>query len=289
MRVRLSHIVLILAGCALSACVTVPPAHVALESKTRDSIQSVDVVAPVRQSEIYVFVPATNPAMAGGGLLGALIAVGVDNVRTSNAEGAVKTLRDAVVDYDFDGQLRDDLKASMSQVQWLHVDKVKVIKEVSVADEDAVITNSTASAVLMADADYHLSTDGGTLYVVINANLFPNTAALTPSQSVSDGKPVAKSSLTNALYRNAFMFVVRAPGATDNRGHNMEVWSANHGALLRASMTQGAAKLAELMAADIQQVPAASADPAKGDTVFSNAADGFATRHADGTIVFAAN
>ena len=288
MRARFSHFVLILTGCALSACVTVPPAHVALDARARDNIQSADVVAPVRQSEIYVFVPATDPALAGGGLLGALIAVGVDNVRTSHAEDAVKSLRDAVIDYNFDDQLRDDLKASMAKVQWLHVDKVKVIKDVTSAGMDNAITSSTASAVLMANADYHLSTNADTLYIVINANLFPNTAALTPAKPAADGKPEAKSNLTNALYRNAFMFEVRAPGATNNRRQNMDTWSANHGALLRASMTRGAAKLSDMMAADIQEAPVAAADAAKADKVVSDGPDGVLTRHPDGTIVFSA-
>ncbi len=209
-------------------------------------------------------------------------------MRTSHAEEAVKGLRDSVIDYNFDDQLRDDLKASMSQVQWLHVDKVKVIKDVSTTGLDSAITSSTASAVLMANADYHLSTNADTLYIIINANLFPNTAALTPAKPATDGKPEPRSSLTNALYRNAFMYEAKVAGASDNRHQNMDAWAADHGAMLRASMTRGAAKLAELMAADIQEAPVATADAAKADKVISDGPDGVLTRHVDGTLAFAA-
>ena len=213
MRARLSQFVLILAACALSACVSMPPDHVALDARARDNVQSTDVVAPVRQGEIYVFVPQTNSA--GQGLLGVAIAAGVDAVRTSNAEQAVKPLRDAIIDLNFDDLLREDLKASMSQVQWLHVNDVKVIKDVATASLDGAITDSKAGAVLMADADYHLSTDGGTLYIIINANLFPNSPVLTPPKAPdADSKP--KSDRNNAIYRNAFMFEARLPARHRN-------------------------------------------------------------------------
>jgi len=284
MRARSIQLALILAGCGLSACVSLPPAHVALDVKARDNVQSTDVIAPVRQGEIYVFVPQTSSA--GQGLLGAVIAAGVDGVRTSNAEGAVRPLRDAVVDFDFDGLLRQDLKASMSQVQWLHVGDVRVIKEVATASMDGAIAGSKASAVLMANADYHLSTDGGTLYITIAARLFPNSPALTPIKP-ADAESKPRSDFSNAIYRNVFMFQARIPGATDTRRLNMDIWAANHGELLRATMTKGLSKLTGLIATDIQEAPVAATEPAKTDTVLADGPDGVLTRHANGTLAFA--
>ena|SRR5579859_5227769 len=283
MRARLSHLILILAGLGLSACARAPE-HVALDIAARNNVNSTDIVAPVRQGEVYVFVP---PAGApGGGLLGALIGVGIDSVRTSKAEDAVKPLRDAVIDFNFDDLLREDLKASMSKVQWLNVTDVKVIKDVATASLDSAITGSKASAVLMVAADYHLSNDGVTFSIAVRANLFPNSHALTPPKA-TDASAKPKSDQTNAIYRNVFTFQAKVPGATDDRDRNMATWAANHGALLRAATTKGAAKLTELLAADIQQAPLGTAE--QGEKVLSNGPDGVLTRLANGTLTFVAD
>lgn len=286
MRARLSRLILILAGLGLSACAGTPPAHVALDINARNNVHSTDVVAPVRQGEVYVFVPQASTG-GQGGLLGALIVAGVDAVRTSNAEDAVKPLRDAVIDFNFDDVLRQDLKASMSKVQWLNVTEVKVIKDVATASLDSAITNSKASAVLMVAADYHLSNDGGTFYIAVRANLFPNSLALTPPKA-GDANAKPKSDLSNAIYRNSFLFEAKVPGATDDRHRNMDVWAANHGALLRAATTRGAAKLTELIAADIQEAPLVTAEQGTAEKVLGNGPDGVLTRRANGTLAYAA-
>jgi hypothetical protein len=286
MRARLSHLILILAGLGLSACARMPPDHVALDIQARNNVHSTDVVAPVRQGEVYVFVPQTSTG-GQGGLLGALVAAGIDSVRTSKAEDAVKPLRDAVVDFNFDDVLRQDLKASMSKVQWLNVTEVKVIKDVATASLDSAITDSKASAVLMVAADYHLSNDGSTFDIAIKANLFPNSLALTqPKTTDANAKP--KSDVNNAIYRNAFTFEAKVPGATEDRDRNMNVWAANHGELLRAATTKGVAKLTELIAADIQEAPLVTTEQAKVEKVLGDGPDGVLTRHANGTLAFAA-
>jgi hypothetical protein len=219
--------------------------------------------------------------------LGALIVAGVDAVRTTKAEDAVKPLRDAAIDFNFDDLLRQDLQASMSKVQWLNVTDVKVIKDVATASLDSAITNSKASAVLMVGADYHLSNDGGTFYIAVGARMFPNSPALTPPKA-TDANAKPKSDVNNVIYRNTFTFEAKVPGATDDRGRNIDVWAANHGALLRAATTRGVAKLTELMAADIQEAPLATAEQGKAEKVLGDGADGVLTRRANGTLAFAA-
>src|SRR5258708_1995626 len=92
----------------MGACSTLP-IHQALTSDAHDKIASTEVVVPIRQHEIYVYVPpSTGGAQAGAGfgLVGALVGVAIDasidSVRTSKAETAVKPLRDVLVDYNFD-------------------------------------------------------------------------------------------------------------------------------------------------------------------------------------------
>src|SRR5260221_118142 len=82
----------------LGACASLP-VHQALSSETKQRITSTEVVAPVRQSEIYVYVPPSRLSGAGaaGGLVGVLVMTAVDasvdKVRSSKAEAAVKPLR----------------------------------------------------------------------------------------------------------------------------------------------------------------------------------------------------
>src|SRR5438105_2590773 len=83
----------------LCACQTAM--HQSLADAARDKISSTDVVLPIRQNEIYVFVPNSNAAAAaGGGLIAALADAAINSVRTTKAETAVKPLRDALVDFN---------------------------------------------------------------------------------------------------------------------------------------------------------------------------------------------
>lgn len=273
---------------ALSACVTVTPNHVALADKARDAITSTEIVEPIRQSEIYIYVPPSQIATAGGGgLLLALIDAGVDSARTSNAEAAVKGLRNSVVDFNFDETLTGDLRDSVSQVSWLHLNGARVIKEIEPASLDGAISQSKAGAVLLTWADYHLSNNGRELYVVLNAGLYANSDGLKPYQPV-EGKSDVKSAPGNALYRNSFMFTTTLVGATDKRVDNMALWSADGGARARAALKLGAAKVARLLADDLQGKLAAPADAkpnAEGQAI-ADETGGTIQRHGDGTIVY---
>src|SRR6185437_6348792 len=114
MRMRVSSLAVLLPGLLLGACSTLP-VHQALPAEAQDKIASTDVVLPIHQSEIYEFVPnSTGGAVAVGGLLGAIIDAGVYDVRTSKAETAVKPLRDAIVDYDFDKAFQSDMKGALA-------------------------------------------------------------------------------------------------------------------------------------------------------------------------------
>ena len=129
MREGFFRLTILLPLCALAACSGMP-VHEVLPDGARDRIGSTEVVAPVRQSEIYVFVPVAT-AGASQGLIGALVDVTIDSIRTSKAENAVKPLRNALVDFNFDDALQSDLKASLAQSKWLKVQNVRVQKDIS--------------------------------------------------------------------------------------------------------------------------------------------------------------
>jgi len=271
--------VLLTAGILLAGCVTQVPVHEAFPPTARDSVASTEVVVPIKQGEIYVFVPDSQVAAAGGGgLLLALVDVGVNSVRTSKAEAAVRPLRDAVVDFNFDDTLKSELKTSLSFDPWLHVDGVRVIKEATNASEDTALAAAKASAVLFTTADYQLSNDAQELTITLSAALFANNDTLLAARPRAKSGP--RSALGNSLYHNTLMFTMEVPSPSQDRDHNIASWSAQNGAVMRGALKLGARKLAAMLASDLQGPDA--------DAAFKNDADGTLDRLGDGRLHFAA-
>ncbi len=278
----------------VGACASLP-AHEALPAEARDKIVNTEVAVPVKQNEIYVFVPDSQVGAAtGGGLLGALIDVGINSVRTGKAEDAVKPLRSAVVDYNYDQTLSTEFQKALSQVSWMGVDNVHVIKDVTPAAMDQVFNNSRDGAVLFTVTDYRLSNDADVLSVTVTAALFARSDALRALKPAKSGK--SQTALPNSLYHNTLLFETMAPNATSDRPHNIDMWSANNGAALRAALQQGASELAALLASDIQHVQGMP-DESKGQRELNNQTgqviavdtDGSAMRFKDGTLAYATN
>jgi hypothetical protein len=275
---RIFHAPILLCAAALTACVAVTPDHVPLPAQARAGISSTEVVLPVSQSELYIDVPASHISTAtGGGLLPALIDAGIDSARASSAAKAVKPLNDAVVDFNFDTMLADQVRQSMAATDGIHVDTVRVIKDASAASMDQALAASKDGAVLIAITNYHLANDGGSLWIEVHAGLYKNGAGPKPAGAGGD----SPSAPANALYRNTFWFTTTVPEASANRDHNISVWSADHGARLRADLKRGALKVSQLMISDIQ---ATDATPG-----IVTSPDGALERKADGTEVFRAN
>jgi hypothetical protein len=290
---RATHIVILLCG-LLCACGNVPP-HAAFSPEARGKVSTTEVVMPIRQAEIYVYVPPAQGG-AGFGLIGALIDVSIDSVRAGKAETAVKPLRDAVVDYNFDDVFKGEITHSLSAVPWMGAGTFRVIKEVTPDTMEKALTNSQAGAVLFIAADYNLSNDGDELTVKLYASLFPNNddlRALKPVKKDSKGAVVLPA---NALYRNVFTYKTRIPPAPNGRDGTIAVWSANNGAAARAALGMAAAKLARLLAEDIQRTEEDGAAAAKAGTPvkieglsgqsIGSDADGTVVRLADGTLAF---
>lgn len=276
---RLSGVAIVAAGLLLSGCATPVPVHEYLPNAAHDKLSSTEVVLPIKQGEIYVFVPDSQIAAAGGGgLLLALIDAGVNSVRTSKAEAAIKPLRDVLVDFDFDSALRDDIRTSLSAVSWVHVTGARVVRDASITGTDAALAQSSAATVLFANTDYQLSNDADVLTVTLSAQLFPKEQALAALHQSS--KSGAKTAIGNSIYRDNFVFKMNAPPAAD-RDHYIAEWSVNKGAPMRAALKLAATKLSGLLAVDFQR--------AEGDvSPAPNDADGGAMRAIDGTYTFTA-
>ncbi|MDB5471171.1 MAG: hypothetical protein JWR84_2731 [Caulobacter sp.] len=245
---------LTLGAATLSACVTPVPFKLPLATGARDAITSTEVVAPIKQSEIYVYV---TPVSTGGqgGLIGALVAAGIDAASTEAAQKAVQPARDSVVDYDFDARLKADLQTSLSGVSFLKVDGVRVTKDAFQPGLDKAVTGSKASAVLITVADYQFSTDASSLSVTLSADLFANSAALAPFKPAATANAKIVAYGGNSIYRNTFSYQHILPAPTTNRDANIRMWAADNGKAIRDALDAGSAAVAGKLATDIQRAP----------------------------------
>lgn len=242
----------------LAACANQVAIHQPLPSAVRNAVASTDVVLPIRQSEIYVFVPHSTGGQANG-LIGAIIDASVDDIRTSKAEAAVTPLRNSIVDYNFDNTLQADLKRSLAQLDWMHAANYSVVRDAGNDNLGKMLAASHASAMLFVVADYHLSNDGDVLLVGIEAALIANTDQLRALRPAKRDDKVAVA-LSNALYRNRFIFEAHV-NATGDRDKNIAEWSANNGNAIRAALDMSTKKLAPLLAADLQRAEGDVAPP----------------------------
>ena len=281
---------LTIAICAMLCGCQGMPVHAVLPDAARDKVASTEVVLPIQQSEIYIFVPATT-AGAGFGLVGALIDVSIDQVRSSKAETAIKPLRTAVSDYEFDTAFKASVQNALQQAPWLGAAPPRVLKEITDQNVDGAVTASKAAAVLFVAADYQLSNDGDELTVTATTRLVGTTPALQALVSKRDQKHPASPG--NAIYRNRLVFKARIAAQPGGRDDNIAVWSARNGALLRTALDMASAKLAGMLVQDLLQTAAQDAAAAKQITkdpvAIGTDADGKTMRNADGTLTFMVN
>jgi hypothetical protein len=299
MTLRFLRFAILLPALLFAACATMPVRE-AFPVAARDKVASTEIVAPVKQNEIYVYVPPSQVAAAGGGgLLLALVDVAVDDIRTKKAEAAVKTLRDSLNGFNFDESFQNDLKAKLAQVSWVGVSDAHVIKDNAPGSLDQALVNSKAGAVLFATCDYHLSNDADVLTVQMTASLFPNNDALRMAKTKPSTASGPKTAFANALYYNSSLaFETKPPEATSDRDHNIATWSANDGAVMRTALKMATAKLAAMLADDLQRAEdmppavdpkdpsAVTVDGVKGQMISSDN-DGEVVRFRDGTLKYA--
>lgn len=272
-----------------------------MPAAAKDKVASTNVVMSVRQNEIYVYVPPSTAgasAGAGFGILGAVVGAVIDSsindARTSAAEKAVKPLRQALAGFEFDPIMRDDMKSALSGVAWLHSGEVAVNKDFGPESYENAYRSATGSTVLLTHTDYRLSNDGDVLFVTLSAYIFQKDPARDQKPASGRAKPVAVPQ--NSIYRDVFTFRARVAGAAGDRDKNIALWAADNGAPMRSALTMASAKLARMLATDLDRpekdAPAAGRkvkiEFAKGVVVATDD-DGSMVRMEDGTLQYVTN
>ena len=256
----LAVIVSSLAGCAASP-------YKAISPKLRNQVTATTGLLGIQQSEIK---PTINYSGNGGGLIGAIISSSIDNAHLATAEKVIAPLRNALVDYDFDGQMLAAMQAQLPKVDWLHLSGVTLTKETSDDNVGKLITGAPTPYTLVVVVDYHLSPDFDKLVVAARAHLM---AKPTASQQAN-----AAANANNAIYDETVTYESTIPdGVVDAMEDKAEAaadadkqagkpavpklddnatgtlyWSQDGAAAAKKALTQGIAEVSRLLAAAMQ-------------------------------------
>jgi hypothetical protein len=197
LQIRVGALLLIL---LITGCSSLPHNH--LEKNARIHIKETDIVLAVAQEEIIGEIESSNAAAAtGGGLLGALIGVMIDNSRAKKAEKAVTPVRDKLIDYDYANILANELDEKIKQVDWLKANNLQLERSINNTWVNDKVNATSASAILLMQAKYYFTPDLSALQTEVALMMFPNTAALNEYKEKADVKADVIESNDN-IYRN---------------------------------------------------------------------------------------
>lgn len=251
------------------AAACAPSQHRPLDAAKREAASSSQVIAVIPQPEINaeIVVADSSGAVAQYGLLGALIGsaidAGVNSSRAEDAEKSVAPLRDVLLGYDFDTQLKQELERALPAVQWLSPQGVSVSKDAKNEARSAELSKTGAANVMYFIASYSVSPDFSTLNVKADVTLLPKQK---PYSELSEGEKKKRRQqngpldLRNALYHN--LLEVNGPLVPKGAGiaENQPRWA--DGALIKRALQFQAAELARLVTLDLPYVaPAKDAKP----------------------------
>ncbi|MES2488949.1 MAG: hypothetical protein V4607_04090 [Pseudomonadota bacterium] len=269
---------LLLSGCATAVYQPLTPT-------SREQIRSADAVIGVGQQEITAQINQSNiTAATGGGLLFALIDAGINSSRSSTAEDAVRPLRDALLSYNYDDNLRIQMNDQLGTVTGMSIGNARVTKDVTDANYNAVYQASNKDAVLITSVNYSMTADFSALTVNATPLLYPKSSGLKASSGLSNAD-FSSLSIKNAIYRNSISFTSTLPFPSKTLEGNRDLWAANNGQLLIGALNLSADEIASVVSADIQQTAVKGNKPLSGDTfLVSGPGDIQRTRSSIGTI-----
>ncbi len=238
----------------LSGCAT--PSRVPISSDSRSQLGTVTGFVGLRQQEIGTDINRSNVSAAtGGGLLGAIIDMSIDNSRAKKAESAVTPVRDALINYQPGNVLAADLQNALATVPGVspsHIDVRQIIDANTTSDW---IKGAGESSVLMVNLTYELSPNFDSIIVSAAVSLHPGGGRLAAIAK-------SKSGLPPLVYYNVLSSTRSLPGlaGVQSSAETAKLWAVDGGRPARTTLDTSLQELAAMIAYDL----AASA-PAEGE------------------------
>jgi hypothetical protein len=227
--VRLNYRIAVCALIALvSGCATLPKNHF-LAPDGRTVAGGREVQVSVAQGEIKTNINKSHVAAAmGGGLLGALIDVGVEQHRATVAETEVAPLRNALIGFDYDTEVRSQTKETLTSLDWFGAQTFGFAKEVSPASRRNEVLQANTNQIAFVDYDYGVSVAFDAIELHSRISL-----ANTHDPETLKGKTARASELP---YQQRHKVIVPLQGASTDMDANVQRWSANNGALAKQAL-----------------------------------------------------
>jgi hypothetical protein len=247
MKVRALLPLALLASGLLSGCASTPRV-IPMAGEASSQIRSTEIILALSQQEIAAEINQSNvAAAAGGGLLMALIDTAVNQSRAADAEKAIASLKNALVDYEFGKQLRAALEQELGRLSWINLQGSRTESSPDTKKIDEAVARSTANAVLVVNTTYTLSPDFSSVKVKATVTGYPKTPEL--STVAKKARPDTDPPL---LYRNDFSAATGIGKPYPSPAAAASAWAEDNGKAARAALNSGAADLAKRIAADLE-------------------------------------
>ena len=170
-------IMILFSSLLMSGCATKPFNY--MQPEVRGKIESVDTILVIAQHEIIPKIETSNIATnTGGGLIFALMDVAIEQNRLTQAEKNIQPIRDGLIDYDFDGRLKNKVQETLRGIKWLQNKTLTITKDASQENTNKIYQESSASAVLFIFINYNITLSSGELASNFSMSIFPKSKIL---------------------------------------------------------------------------------------------------------------
>jgi hypothetical protein len=226
--------------CLLPACAS-EPAFIPLRPDVSQQLNSSNGVIAMSQKEIVADVEKSNVATyTGGGLIPALIDVAVESSRASSAEDNLKSIRNALVDYEVGTELHNALKAQLDGISWLHVKKTEVIHDNKPKQVQNLLAASSEDALLLLRPTYRLSSGFSVLRMETEVRVVPRaTHLIAPEAAKDDDKRMTP------LYKTKVFHHIPLATGGGSQEDAAKAWTSSGGAQIKDAMRQSVSTIAD--------------------------------------------
>lgn len=245
-----------------AACQTANFRHI--DPAQREATRPTQVIAVVPQPDLEVYVPQQNTTVVAvdplTAIVGSITASVMDSVMhksaLAEAEKRIAPMRDQLLDYDFDAQLKTELERTVGTLAWLAPQGVAINKDGTDEARIAELKAATTPTVLYVNTSYRMSPDFSELAVSAYVALYPRTRAwaeLTAEEQRKRQRTTRKNAAlraSNAIYYNTIVVGAGLPEKSKNFEENRAKWL--EGDLFKRSLQYQVTELARMVARDLE-------------------------------------
>lgn len=238
----------ILLGLAFGGCAS--PSRVPLTKDRKNQTNAPKTVIVQSQQEIGADIVQSNIAAAtGGGLIPALIDLGINNSRAKKAVSATEPVRDSLIGYDAGRSLADALSKELATRTWPNTGQIDIRPMADMRATEKWINGNTSAPIMTVSPYYRLTANFDAILVHATVGLH-GPVGKRPKATSEEEESQPKAPV---WYLNTFAVVVPITGyyTTDMSSQDAAaIWAADGGRKAREALDTGFSEIARLIAYD---------------------------------------